>query len=147
MSKQIKFNVLLSLVLILPILAAGCGPKATLGGYRDILEHYRGGHIDTLVAAWGAPDGQHVYVDGRKEYRFLKEYRQEYVDPPFYPGFGVGYYHRHFGIGGMYYPNRVSYRYSSCETRVITDKKGNIQEYYFRGNACRAVPAESDMKR
>lgn len=133
--------VLGTLLLSSPVLS-GCGPKATIGGYREVLEYYHGGHIDKLVADWGAPKGKHVYADGRQEYLFLKEYRQDYVDTPFYPSIGLGYHHRHFGIGGAFYPRTAYNSYSFCETRVVTDKRGNINEYYFRGDACRAIPSE-----
>ena len=144
-STRIKNWVGLGLIVAM-LLAGGCGPKATVAGYREILEHYRGGHIDQLVADWGAPKGQHVYADGRKEYLFSREYRQDYSEP-IYPsiGFGLGYGgYRHFGVGGAaFYPRTVSTHYSVCETRVITDKRGKILEYYFRGDACQAVPSQN----
>lgn len=134
---------LVVICLAMLLLAGGCGPKATVGGYREVLDYYRGGHIDRLVADWGAPKSSYVYADGRREYLFLKEHRQEYADLPFYPSVGFGYHHRHVGLGGVFSPGRLSSSYSFCETRVITDRKGNISEYYFRGSACRAIPYEN----
>lgn len=142
MAKEFRISILFGLVILASLAAAGCGPKATVGGYRELLDYYQGEHIDKLVADWGAPKSSYVYADGRKEYLFLREYRQEYAGNV-YPSIGFGY-HRHwssFGLGGIYYPQTVSTRYSFCETRAITDKKGKILEYYFRGDACRALPS------
>lgn len=144
MAKAMRNKISWALLLMVILLTGGCGPKATVGGYREVLDYYRGEHIDKLVTDWGAPKSSYVYADGRKEYLFLREYRQDYVEPV-YPSIGFGYHRRwsHFGIGGMYYPRAVSTRHSFCETRAITDKKGKIIEYYFRGDACRAVPSQS----
>lgn len=134
---------LILLAIVAALFMAGCGPKATVAGYRQELDQYRGRHIDELVADWGAPRGNHSYADGRREYLFSRQSQRSYVEPA-YPaiGLGLGYHWRHFGIGGVYHGGRQRVVSTSCETRVITDRRGKIQEFLFRGEACRALESE-----
>lgn len=141
MGTKIKPIMLLAL-----LLAAGCGTRATESAYRDMLESYRGQHIDSLVAAWGPAQGRHTFADGRQLYSFIRNRREyvEAVDPLL--GFGFGFHHRGF-IGGYYTPERSRIREYSCETRVTTDRKGRIIALDYRGNACRALPPEPSERR
>ncbi len=129
-------------LLLFALVLAGCGPRATESGYRALLEGYRGQHIDQLVNAWGPPQDEYVYADGRRLYSFIR-HRREYVQSV-YPVFGLGFYSGNF-FGAYYpgfYPNRAEIRDYACETRVTTDRKGYITDYNFRGEACRALPPE-----
>lgn len=129
-------------VLAVMLAASGCAPRATESAYRNMLESYRGRHIDSLVAAWGPAQGHHTFADGRKLYSFVRN-RREYVEP-LNPGlgFGLGGFYRHGFIGGYYYPERSRIREYSCETRVITDRRGRIISLSYQGNNCRAIPPD-----
>jgi len=144
-----KMKILALLAISSLLLLSACGPKATFEGYRQMMHSYQGQHIDNLVKNWGPPDSQYTMSDGRKLYSFnvrQQEY-QAYYDPVFSPGLGLGFGGRHF-YGG-YYMNMGGTRIRElyCRTNVITDKKGLIREFSFRGNACRALPAQTEAGR
>jgi len=137
---------LLVMALLAIFIAAGCAPRATETAYRNMLEGYRGRHIDSLVAAWGPASGHHTFADGRQMYSFVRN-RRQYVEP-LYPSFGLGmgFYRRNF-FGGYYFNDRSVIREYSCETTVTTDRKGQIIDFSYRGNACRAIaPTEADRR-
>lgn len=129
------------IALVLLMFLAGCGPKATAGGYKAMLESYRGLHIDQLVSILGPPRNQYTFKDGEKLYSFVNESRSYYAEP-IYPMLGLGFHHRHF-FGSYHFGGYGArgVRYDYCETRVNTDRKGKILGYAFQGNACRALPA------
>ncbi len=136
-----KILIALSLTLCL----AGCGPKASFDGYRQMMESWRGRHIDQLVEHWGPPQGQYTFDDGRKMYSFTERWRVE-AAPVLVPSVGLGWSRRHFyggyglGLGGW---SGATVREMYCETRVITDRKGLIKEFAFQGNSCRALPPQT----
>lgn len=134
------------LMLAVLLAASGCAPRATESAYRNMLESYRGQHIDSMVAVWGPAQGHHTFADGRQLYSFVRNRREyvEAVDPLL--GFGLGFHHRGF-IGAYYAPERSRIREYSCETRVTTDRKGRIIDLDYRGNACRALPPEPPERR
>lgn len=136
-------KIMLSLVLLVLLTAPGCGPRATEAGYRSLMAGYQGQHIDRLAAAWGPADKTHVFADGRRLYSFIRN-RKVYVDAPmspFFGGFGWGSYYANDFYGGLYFDNsRRRVREYLCETRVTTDRKGQIIDISYRGNNCRAVP-------
>ena len=123
----------------LTLFLAGCAPRATEVGYRDLLESYRGQHIDQLVSAWGPPQAKHDFADGRRVYSFITHSRQP--APVTRPFIGVGGVLGHRSYGGLYLSTEMTMREHYCETRVETDRKGRITGYNFKGNACRAYQA------
>lgn len=130
------------LVMTVMLAASGCASRATEAAYRDMLDSYRGQHIDSLVADWGPAQGRHTFADGRQMYSFVLN-RREYVEPALGLGLGLGLgwgSHRHGFIGGYYPAHRSRVREESCETKVITDRRGRIIDLSYRGNACRALP-------
>lgn len=141
---------IIPILLLAAVLLAtsGCAPRATELAYRNMLESYRGQHIDSLVAVWGPAQGRHTFADGRQLYSFVRNRREyvEAIDPMLGLGFGVGFHHRGF-VGGYYAPERSRIREYSCETRVTTDRKGRIIDLDYRGNACRALPPEPPDRR
>lgn len=126
-------------VLMVMLAASGCASRATESAYRNMLESYRGQHIDSLVAIWGPAQGHHTFADGRQLYSFVRN-RREYVEP-MNPsiGFGWGGFYRHGFFGGYYSPERSRIREYSCETKVTTDRRGRIIDLTYQGNTCRAV--------
>lgn len=136
------------LLLAVVLAASGCAPRATESAYRNMLESYRGQHIDSLAAVWGPAQAQHTFADGRQLYSFV-HIRRDYVDavdPMFGLGLGFGFHHRGV-IGGYYAPERGRIREEHCETRVTTDRKGRIIDLDYWGSACRALPPEPPDRR
>ncbi len=130
--------------------APGCasGPKVTALGYQLQLQSFQGRHIDQMVKVWGPPESTYTYKNGDKEYLFnYSRYVQRYRYAPLGLGLGFGgFYGGHWGLGGyasVPVPYTVHY---SCQTRVLTDRRGTVKSFSFQGNACRApepVPAEN----
>lgn len=142
-------RIMLLAALMAMLAASGCGPRATESAYRNMLESYRGQHIDSLVAAWGPAQGRHTFADGRQMYSFVRN-RREYVEPV-NPGIGLGFglgwgFSRHGFIGGYYSPDRSRIREYSCETTVTTDRKGRIIDLSYQGNNCRALPPDQGRR-
>lgn len=132
-----------NLLLFLLILAIGCaGKSSTEAGYQARLEELRGVHIDEVVMAWGPPDGEFTFEDGRKMYAFVdsRQVSYQHVGPAtvrMRRVYGPRFYNN--------YPvHRIETREYFCETRFIADKEGRIQEWNFRGNACKALPPQPD---
>lgn len=126
------------------LVLAGCGSKNTVQGYQALLETYYGRHIDQFVSAWGLPQAQHEYSDGRKVYSFV---HSSYTSAGAAPLFSFGGYFgggRRWGGGlGFGLPVVPVVRRNYCETMITTDRQGNITDYSFRGNACRAAIEEN----
>jgi hypothetical protein len=132
-------------IIFLVLLMAGCAAQTSESGYRQMLEAYHGRHIDHLVSAWGAPQNVYAYKDGNKEYYFLRTRQGTPVDyaQPFDVGLaGIGL----AGGGGRGLMGGIGFNVGRfgqatpvvCETRVITDAKGFITDYKYRGNGCRS---------
>lgn len=139
-------KILLLAMLMVMLAAFGCAPRATESAYRNMLESYRGQHIDSLVAAWGPAEARHTFADGRQLYSFVRN-RREYVEPLSASiGFGLGGFYRHGFFGGYYHPERSRVREYSCETRVTTDRKGRIIDLSYQGNNCLAMPPETGRR-
>ncbi len=119
------------------ILLGGCASmKSSAAGYQARLEALKGAHIDEVVLAWGPPDGEFTFGDGRRMYAFVSS--RLVSAPRMTPGF--------LGLGRFYgrdaYDNwpPMETRHYFCETRLITGKDGRVIDWNFRGNACRAIP-------
>ncbi len=138
--ESMKRRVVMGLAALIGLLVlTGCGPKGNGQGYQTLLESYYGQNIDQFVDAWGPPQSQYDYSDGRRAYTFV---RSSYTSGAGYPAIGIGGF---IGSGGGWgggigfglpmtsWPQRYY-----CETTVMTDRKGKIVDYSFRGNACRA---------
>lgn len=133
-----RFSLLI--IALSAFLLSGCAAmRANEAGYQARLESMRGAHIDQLVMAWGPPDAEYTFDDGRKMYAFVNS--KMYLTPQVRPGFvGMGrFYGRH---AGDFFDQEMETRHLYCETRFITDKEGRIMEWNFKGNACRAIPPE-----
>jgi hypothetical protein len=120
-------------------LLSGCAyMRANEAGYQARLEAMKGTHIDQLVMAWGPPDAEFTFEDGRKMYAFVTS--KMFLTPRIRPGF-VGmsrFYGQRFG--SHFEDEEMEMKHLFCETHIITDKEGLIMEWKFKGNACRAVP-------
>lgn len=119
------------------LLLGGCASmKSSAAGYQARLETLRGVHIDEVVLAWGPPDGEFTFEDGRRMYAFVSS--RLVSAPRMTPGFlGLG---RFYGRGFYDDWPPMETRHYFCETRLITDKDYRVIDWNFRGNACRAVP-------
>ncbi len=59
-------------VLAAALLLGGCtAMKSSAAGYQARLESMRGAHIDEVVMAWGPPDAEFTFEDGRRMYSFV----------------------------------------------------------------------------
>ncbi|UQZ88084.1 hypothetical protein C4J81_02195 [Deltaproteobacteria bacterium Smac51] len=137
----------LLLVVAAVILLGGCGGiKATEAGYQARMESLKGVNIDEVVMAWGPPDGEFTFEDGRRMYSFVKTrvVTVQRMAPAFVARRRFG---PRYDDGDWPYMVNEMRRYY-CETRLITDSQRRIMEWDFNGNACRAVPpeAEKDQK-
>lgn len=131
-----KLRIIIGLVCLAGLLAlAGCGPKTDAKAYGALLEGYMGQHIDQLVNVWGPPQSRYDYADGRRMYSFVRISRDYSAGGPLV-GFGGGWGSWGGGWGGVGLSTAGAVQTYSCETRVITDKKGYVTDYSFRGNAC-----------
>lgn len=132
MRKVISFTGLFLCLLIF----TGCSTYGSTQGYMSLLDRYYGLHIDQMVTAWGPPQGEYVYADGRRLYTFVEKRK---VSAPYgrpYFGFGSGF--GSWGYGGIQmYPYSETREYF-CRTLVETDRKGKITGYKFNGNGCLA---------
>ena len=129
----------------LAALLSGCAAQTSETGYRQMLEAYHGRHIDHLVSAWGPPQDVYTYKDGNREYYFLRTnqgYPVDYEEPVGIGLGGIGL----AGGGGRGLMGGISFNVGRfgrtesllCETRVVTDSKGFIIDYKYRGNGCRS---------
>lgn len=121
------------------VLLSGCAAmRANSAGYEARLQALKGTHIDQVVLAWGPPDAEYTFEDGRRMYAFVTS--KTYLTPRIQPTLMMNRFY------GGYGDDEMEMKHLYCETRLITDKEGKIAEWTFKGNACKAVPPELEAQ-
>ena len=124
-------------ILIVCVMLGGC---ATTEGYRQILETWKGHHVDELITSWGPPNSSAELSDGGK----VLGYARSRTIPLFLPNTTntTGTFSTFGGGMGTYSSSSTSSRMVpialSCATRFTTSSEGYISGYSFQGGDCKA---------
>lgn len=103
------------ILIALFVLLAGCA--STGRNYDKTLSSWFGHPITDLIASWGAPTSTTTLPDGSNVYEFVRQESSRNITSD--------------GAGGMLLNNALE-----CRTTFITDAKGIIQRYVYKGNVC-----------
>ena len=111
----------------LAVLVAAC---ASTEAYEEVLQGWVGKHTDELVEAWGPPQSNYEFRDGRRVLQYV-EVRTRYLPPT------TSYSHR-TGNREILFDGYFS-QYS-CITTFEAAVDGFIRSWKWEGNGCAIVP-------
>lgn len=129
-------------ILMLCVMMGGC---ATTEGYRQILETWKGQHVDELITSWGPPNGSAELSDGGK----VLEYATNRTIPFFLPNTRntTGTFSTFGGVMGTYSGRSTGSKMVpialSCVTRFTISSEGYISDYSFEGGDCTAYESST----
>jgi hypothetical protein len=123
-------------VVLLSVLTVSCAIEATsaettTGADSTYLDTIVGRDVADLVSAWGAPTMRQELADGRREYLFIDEQREDQLVLPRRPrgrfdSVAAAGQTETLG-GGLVF---------SCEIKVITDFDGMVLSWQTQGDGC-----------
>lgn len=116
------------------IILSGC---ATTENYRALLETWKGNNINAYIASNGSPNSTLPLPNGDMVYTWNKTFRRGSYSNTTHLPVSTPYSRSHGYNYDSDYTDTLYYA-KACKTDIFTNSKGEIINYRFEGNHCKA---------